>query len=97
MRPIERSLEQRKDTDAEFIRGYCLAIRSALTDDGRPPLSATGRKIASPDLVVRDAIRVIALVGFFESKVLGSGKVILTRKKEDDVRKEGLLCENSSD
>jgi len=37
VRPIERSLEQRKDTEAEVIRGYCLAVRSALTDDGRPP------------------------------------------------------------
>lgn len=42
VRPIERSLEQRKDTEAEVIRGYCLAVRSALTDDGRPPLSAQG-------------------------------------------------------
>jgi hypothetical protein len=45
VRPIERSLEQRKDTEAEVIRGYCLAVRSALTDDGRPPLSAPGLKL----------------------------------------------------
>lgn len=45
VRPIERTLEQRQDTKAEVIRGYCLAVRSALTDDGRPPLSASGLKL----------------------------------------------------
>jgi hypothetical protein len=24
------------------MRGYCSAVRSALTDDGRPPLAASG-------------------------------------------------------
>jgi hypothetical protein len=45
VRPIERTLEHRQDTEAEVIRGYCLAVRSALTDDGRPPLSAPGLKL----------------------------------------------------
>jgi hypothetical protein len=27
------------------IRGYCRAVRSALTDDGRPPLAASGLKL----------------------------------------------------
>lgn len=27
--------------------GYCLAVRSALTDDGRPPLEASGLKLRS--------------------------------------------------
>src|ERR671937_951483 len=38
VRPIERRLEGRTDPEAEAIRGYCLAVRSALTDDGQPPL-----------------------------------------------------------
>ncbi|GHO58007.1 hypothetical protein KSB_64820 [Ktedonobacter robiniae] len=42
IRPIERGLEKRTDLEAQAIRGYCLAVRSALTDDGRPPLSASG-------------------------------------------------------
>jgi hypothetical protein len=42
VRPIERALEARADPEAEAIRGYCLAVRSALTDDGRPPLCASG-------------------------------------------------------
>jgi hypothetical protein len=42
VRPIERKLEGREDPEAQVIRGYCAAVRSALTDDGRPPLSAPG-------------------------------------------------------
>jgi hypothetical protein len=42
VRPIERKVEGRDDTEAKAIRGYCAAVRSALTDDGRPPLSAPG-------------------------------------------------------
>jgi hypothetical protein len=45
VRPIERTIERRQDSEAEVIRGYCLAVRSALTDDGRPPLSASGVKL----------------------------------------------------
>lgn len=45
VRPIERELEGRQDPEAEAVRGYCLAVRSAITDDGRPPLSASGIKL----------------------------------------------------
>lgn len=45
VRPIERSLEGRTDPEAETIRGYCDAVRSAITDDGRPPLEASGLKL----------------------------------------------------
>ncbi len=45
VRPIERAVEQRQDAEADAIRGYCLAVRSALTDDGRPPLEAPGLKL----------------------------------------------------
>jgi hypothetical protein len=45
VRPIERQLEGRTDPEAEVIRGYCSAVRSALTDDGRPPLVASGLKL----------------------------------------------------
>ncbi len=57
IRPIEREVEGREDDEAEAIRGYCAAVRGALTDDGRPPLDAAGLKLqgrpaevaASPD------------------------------------------------
>jgi len=45
VRPIERSLEGRTDAEAEAAHGYCDAVRSALTDDGRPPLEASGLKL----------------------------------------------------
>jgi hypothetical protein len=45
VRPIERKLEGRTDSEAQAIHGYCLAVRSALTDDGRPPLCASGLKL----------------------------------------------------
>lgn len=45
VRPIERRLEGRSGPEAEVVRGYCAAVRSALTDDGRPPLDASGLKL----------------------------------------------------
>src|SRR5499425_3673462 len=45
VRPIERRLAGRRDPEAEVVRGYCAAVRSALTDDGRPPLDASGLKL----------------------------------------------------
>jgi hypothetical protein len=45
VRPIERRLAGRSDPAAEVVRGYCAAVRSALTDDGRPPLDASGLKL----------------------------------------------------
>jgi hypothetical protein len=45
IRPIERKVEGRADDEAEVIRGYCAAVRSALTDDGRPPLDACGLRL----------------------------------------------------
>ena len=46
IRPIERKLEGRDDPEAKAIRGYCAAVRSSLTDDGRAPLEASGLKLA---------------------------------------------------
>jgi len=45
VRPLERALEERSDPEAEAMRGYCLAVRSSLTDDGRAPLEASGLKL----------------------------------------------------
>ena len=47
IRPIERKVEGRDDAEARDIRGYCAAVRSALTDDGRPPLEASGLKLVN--------------------------------------------------
>lgn len=45
VRAIEREVEGRTDAEAEAIQGYCSAVRSALTDDGRPPLEASGLQL----------------------------------------------------
>jgi transposase-like protein len=51
IRPIERAVEARDDpeaeaeAEAEAVRGYGAAVRSALTDDGRPPLAASGLRL----------------------------------------------------
>jgi hypothetical protein len=45
VRAIERELEQRTDPEAEAVKGYCDAVRSALTDDGHPPLEASGLQL----------------------------------------------------
>jgi mutator family transposase len=45
VRPIERAVEGREDAEARAVRGYGAAVRSALTDDGRPPLAASGLKL----------------------------------------------------
>jgi hypothetical protein len=45
VRQIERGVEGRTDPEAEVVRGYCSAVRSAITDDGRPPLEASGLKL----------------------------------------------------
>lgn len=46
VRPIERQAED-DDAEAEIVRGYCAAVRAALTDDGLPPLAASGLKLLS--------------------------------------------------
>lgn len=56
VRPIERVLEGREDAEASAIRGYCLAVRSAITDDGRPPLSAPGLKLHGRLAAIHDSI-----------------------------------------
>src|SRR5512142_2902383 len=47
VRPIERAAEQKPqdDEESEIVRGYCAAVRAALTDDGLPPLVASGLRL----------------------------------------------------
>jgi hypothetical protein len=45
VRPLERAVEGRTDRAALATRGYCAAVRSALSDDGRPPLGAAGLRL----------------------------------------------------
>jgi hypothetical protein len=45
VRPIERQAEKAQGGPAEVVRDYCAAVRAALTDDGRAPLTAAGLKL----------------------------------------------------
>jgi hypothetical protein len=66
VRPIERALEEREDEPSEAMRSYCLAVRSALTDDGRPPLCASGLKLHDRLTQISDSLtRVEAKRGAF--------------------------------
>ena len=65
VRPIERELEYREDPEAEAIRGYCLAVRSAITDDGRPPLSASGLKLHDRLEAIHSSVQRVSKKGNF--------------------------------
>jgi hypothetical protein len=56
VRPLERAAEGRADSEAEVVRGYCGAVRSALTDDGRPPLAASGLKLHERLTAISDSL-----------------------------------------
>ena len=45
VRPIERSVSSEQEPIGEVVKGYCLAVRSALTDEGHPPLDPPGVKL----------------------------------------------------
>lgn len=78
VRPIERALEGRTDAEAAVTRRYCLAVRSALTDDGRPPLAAAGLRLEARLQAVADSLarveqaRTAAGKGGFRSRSLAS-------------------------
>ncbi len=63
VRPVERHLEARHDPEAEAIRGYCLSVRSALTEDGRPPLAASGLKLHDRLAAIQASIERVAQKG----------------------------------
>jgi hypothetical protein len=56
IRRIERAMEGRDDPAAAVTRGYCAAVRSAITDDGRPPLAASGLKLKTRLQAVADSL-----------------------------------------
>ncbi len=60
VRPIERQVEARTDPEAAAIRAYCLAVRSALTDDGRPPLCASGLRLSDRLTAIQASIGRVA-------------------------------------
>lgn len=60
IRSIERGVEKQSHAEAQTVRDYCLAVRSALTDDGRPPLQASGLKLHDRLSQIRASISRVA-------------------------------------
>jgi hypothetical protein len=56
VRQIERLVEGREGVGAEVVRGYCSAVRSAITDDGRPPLEASGLRLRARLCAVAESL-----------------------------------------
>ena len=56
VRPIERSAEACPGAEAQVVHAYCAAVRSALTDDGRPPLAASGLTLYGRLTDIRDSL-----------------------------------------
>lgn len=63
VRPIERAVEKRTDDEASITRQYCLAVRSALTDDGHPPLAAPGLKLNARLTLIAASLERVAQKG----------------------------------
>lgn len=59
IRVIERAVEARQNRDAQATMGYCAAVRSAITDDGRPPLQASGLKLHERLTAVSDSLATV--------------------------------------
>jgi hypothetical protein len=68
IRVIERKVEPRGDAEAEVVRGYCAAVRSALTDDGPPPLSASGLQLHERLSQIHDSLERVEKRGLCQSR-----------------------------
>src|SRR5215217_3339654 len=68
IRVLERQVEPRSDAEAEVVRGYCAAVRSALADDGPPPLSASGLQLQERLSEVRNSLERVEKKGLYRSR-----------------------------
>lgn len=68
IRVLERQVEPRSDAEAEVVRGYCAAVRSALTDDGPPPLSASGLQLHERLSEIRDSLERVEKKGLCQGR-----------------------------
>lgn len=71
IRVVERKVEPRGDAEAEVVRGYCAAVRSALTDDGPPPLSASGLQLHERLSAIQDSLERTEKKGLYQSRSCG--------------------------
>lgn len=59
IRPLERAVEGREDDAAKLVRGYAVAIRTALSQDGQAPLEAPGLRLHERLSKVRDSLQLL--------------------------------------
>jgi hypothetical protein len=60
VRAIEETVALRTDTTAATIRGYCLAVHSALSDDGKPPVQLPGLAMHDRLSAIQDSLERVA-------------------------------------
>src|SRR3982751_4276685 len=72
VRPIERAVEGRDDPEADLVRGYAAAVRSAITDDGRAPLDAAGLRLNERLGKVADSLERVGAKGGRRVRFRGS-------------------------
>jgi len=60
---IERSVVDSNKQVAEIVRDYCLAVRSTLTADGRPPLVADGLELQQRLTLIEHRLERVAQKG----------------------------------
>ena len=66
IRPLERKAAKRNDEMGHVIHDYCQAVRSALTDDGRPPLIASGLRLRQRLRAIADSLARLRKQGGFQ-------------------------------
>jgi len=67
IRPLERAVEGCADAEAALVRGYALAVRSALGDDGQAPLDAPGLRLRERLEAIHDSVKRVEQKGDVES------------------------------
>lgn len=63
IRQIEHSISECDQAQSEVVRGYCLAVRGSLTNDGRPPLDASGLKLQERLSLIEASLERVAKKG----------------------------------
>lgn len=66
VREIERTVVGREDMTAQTIRSYCLAVRSALSDDAKPPLHLPGLLLHDRLSAIASSLERVAQKGGFQ-------------------------------
>ncbi len=67
VREIEREVAERKDASATTLRSYCLAVRSALSDAGKPPLELPGLTMHERLSAIQSSLERVAQKGGYQA------------------------------